>query len=144
MGPLKIFALKVPDPTEQGVYLKSINGTVDKFIGYLAGLQAQPANKSHSQPAPDLAEIDLDTGKPSELGEYRLADEAYAKLLHTLVRDPKQAMLPEVRRSFQDFYAKRTEPTWYQKKPKRWRLLTSDLASIDASARAAVTERAGQ
>jgi len=144
VGPLKIFALKVPDPTEQDVYLKSINGTVDKLNGYLARLQAQPAVNSSSQPAPDLAEIDLDTGKPSQMGEYRLADEAYAKLLHTLVHDPKQPMLPDVRRSLNDFYAKRAEPTWYRKKPKRWCLLTSDLESFDAHAGVARAERAGQ
>lgn len=133
VGPLKIFSLKVPDPKEQDLYIKSINGTVDKFNGYLTGLQAQPAVASHPQRAPDLAEIDLDTGKPSELGEYRLADETYAKLLHTLTHDPKQPMLPDVRSSLKDFYANRGEPAWYRKKSKMWQMLTADLRVFDSA-----------
>ncbi len=37
---------------------------------------------------PLLPELDMDTGKPSGAGEYPLADEAYATLLHDLVKAP--------------------------------------------------------
>lgn len=53
-------------------------------------------------------------------------------------------MLPDVRRSLSDFYAKRPEPAWYRKKSKQWRLLTSDLASFDASAGTHQVEEAGE
>ncbi len=133
IGPLKVFALKVPDPKAQDIYIKSINGTVDKFNAYLAALQAIPVDARHPQTAPDLAEIDLDTGKPAEFGEYRLADQTYAKLLHILVTDPKSPMLPDVRKSLADFYGKRSEPAWYQRKPKVWQSLQADLAAFDRS-----------
>ncbi len=144
IGPLKVFALKVPDPADQASYLKSVNGTVDKFNAYLADLQAKHPAHGHSQPAPDLAEIDLDTGKPSEMGEYRLADETYAKLLHTLLHNPKQPMLPDVRKSFSDFYTTRAEPAWYKKKPKQWRQLTADLSVLDTSTTSPGPRSAGQ
>ncbi len=144
VGPLKVFALKVPSPAEQDVYIKSVNGTVDKFNSYLTGLQARPTVDGHTPTSPDLSEIDLDTGKPSELGEYRLADESYGKLLHTLLNDPKQPMLPDVRKSFTDFYARRREPVWYKKKPKNWQLLKADLATFDATGAAAPAPNAGQ
>ena len=143
IGPLKIFALKVPAPADQDVYIKSINGTVDKFNRYLAGFQAKPSPQGKAPGTPDLSEIDLDTGKPSELGEYRLADETYAKLLHALLQDPKP-MLPDVRKSLVDFYAKRKEPAWYQKKPKQWQMLTADLAAFDASKAAPEPAGSGQ
>lgn len=133
IGPLKVFALKVPDPKAQDIYIKSINGTVDKFNAYLDALKAIPVDGGHPQTAPDLAEIDLDTGKPAEFGEYRLADQTYAKLLHILVTDPKVPMLPDVRKSLADFYAKRSEPAWYQRKPKDWQALEADLKTFDHS-----------
>ncbi len=43
IGPLKVFALKVPNATDQDIYIKSINGTVDRFNTYLKALQAASA-----------------------------------------------------------------------------------------------------
>ena len=137
IGPLKVFALKVPDPAEQDKYLKSINGTVDKFNAYLIGLKAKPIVTGHLSAAPDLAEIDLDTGKPSEFGEYRLADQTYARLLHALLHDPAKPMLPDVRKSLADFYGKRSQPAWYRKKNKEWLVLSADLKLFDAQSAAA-------
>ena len=132
IGPLKVFALKVPTPAEQDTYLKSVNSTVDRFNGYLANLQSiAPARAKETQHAPDLAEIDLDTGKPSDFGEYRLADRAYGTLLGTLIHDPHHGITPDVRKSLADFYAKRGEPAWYLKKPREWQQLNADLALLD-------------
>lgn len=82
--------------------------------------------------APDLPEVDLDTGKPSRLGEYRLADLTYARLLDKLLKD-KTPITPDVQQSFKDFYeAPRAEPVWYRKRPKDWVILQSNLATFDA------------
>ena len=52
--------------------------------------QAQTAAVAAAVAAPPtpplLPELDMDTGKPSGVGEYPLADEAYAELLHDLVK----------------------------------------------------------
>ena len=142
VGPFKVFRLQIPNADEQDLYLKSINGTVDKFNVYLkdvkppsdsAGSRAAPKpENAQLQKAPDLPEIDLDTGKPSQFGEYRLADRSYANLLNTLVHDPKQPMTPDVRQSLADFYATRTEPAWYVKKKKDWKRLQADLVLFDS------------
>ena len=51
--------------------------------------QALPAGTPVQPPsAPVLAELDMDTGKPANAGEYLLADETYAKLLDDLVHPP--------------------------------------------------------
>lgn len=42
-------------------------------------------------------------------------------------------MLPDVRKSLADFYGKRSEPAWYQHKPKDWQSLQADLAAFDRS-----------
>jgi hypothetical protein len=142
VGPLKVFRLKIPNADEQDVYLQSINGTVDKLNAYLVNVKA-PAMPSATpaamvdstaplQKAPDLPEIDLDTGKPSQFGEYHLADLSYASLLDTLLHDPKAPMKPDVYVSFHDFYATRKEPVWYVKKRKDWKRLQADLVLFDA------------
>lgn len=129
IGPLKVFKLRVPDAAQQDVYVKSINGTVDKFNSYLSSLKNQaPGTPSRGL---DLAEIDLDTGKPARLGEYRLADIAYADLLDRLLSDPHQQMTADVRQSFTDFYAARNEPAWYRSKPLQWQKLSAALADFD-------------
>lgn len=95
-----------------------VNGSLDALVGV--------------QKAPDLAEVDLDTGKPSRLGEYRLADLTYGRLLDKLLKD-KTPITPDLQQSFKDFYAPpRSEPAWYERSPKDWTTLQADLATFDA------------
>ncbi len=157
VGPFKAFQLKVPTPTEQDLYLKSINATVDHYDAYLKEMLEHPvSHKTDTPRAPDLKEIDLDTGKDARLGEYPLADRAYAFLLdkdlNTTVptaplaasasspatgvafAQPRTAPVisPDLRQSFLDFYANDTEPAWYRKKPKQWTKLQDDLQRLHA------------
>ena len=91
---------------------------------------AEPAGV---QRAPDLAEIDLDTGKPSRFGEYHLADETYARLLATILHNGKAQFTPDVQQSFKDFYGgSRTKPEWYEASSKDWTSLQADLVTFDA------------
>jgi hypothetical protein len=137
IGPFKALRIMVPSGAEQDLYLKSVNDTVDKYNGYLTRIKG-PTRKNKGTPiqlAPNLPEIDLDTGKDSRLGEYRLADEAYAGLLDQILSDPKATMTPDVHQSFVDFYTVRKEPTWYLKKPKKWQKLQVNLATFDSTPR---------
>lgn len=133
VGPLKTLQIKVPDAAQQDLYLRSINMTVDKYDGYLLAMRnlaLLSATDEKVATPPDLAEIDLDTGKLSHFGEYRLADEAYAGLLDDLLHDQKAPMKPDVRQSFADFYTTTVEPEWYLKKPKDWAKLQANLAQL--------------
>lgn len=134
VGPLKSLQVKMPDAMQQDLYLKSMNHTVDAYEQYLGEMRLQTASVTTVMTAPDLKEIDLDTGQPARLGEYQLADESYAELLDTLLHDAKSPMTADVRQSFADFYSTRTEPEWYAKKPKDWERLQADLKAFDANA----------
>ena len=46
----------------------------------------QPGTPIQPPTPPKLAELDMDTGRPSASGEYDLADEAYAHLLNDLIK----------------------------------------------------------
>jgi hypothetical protein len=97
-----------------------------------ATLGAPDSELVQSQRAPDLHEVDLDTGKPSRFGEYRLADYTYAHLLDQVLH-AKDPITPDLQQSLKDFYdGPRTEPAWYFKNPKGWQTLQADLAAFAA------------
>ena len=134
IGPLKAFSIMIPNAADQDLYIKSVNTTVDRYDALLIQIKAPAHNKTDDtlQHTPDLQEIDLDTGKPARLGEYKLADQTYAALLNKLVSASQAPMPPDVHQSLVDFYSVRTEPTWYLKKPKDWKKLQSNLAAFDS------------
>lgn len=131
VGPFKVFALNIPTPSEQDLYLKSINKTVDNYNQDLGEIHLRDGGEVAKPPI--LAEIDLDTGKEAHLGEYRLADQTYAALLERLVSDPGKPIPSDIRHSIADFYSVRNQPAWYLKKPKQWQKLKTDLAVFDAA-----------
>ncbi|HEY3885469.1 MAG TPA: zinc dependent phospholipase C family protein, partial [Vicinamibacterales bacterium] len=76
IGPLRPLAFKVPTPEAERLYLESLTRSRARFGEALRELRAGHLH---------LANIDLDTGKPSAPGEYALAD-ATMKHLETLTR----------------------------------------------------------
>ena len=62
---------------------------------------------------PRLPELDLDTGRPSSVGEYALADSTYAHLLHELVKpavasaSTPLSIAPDVSAAIEQFFAHR-------------------------------------
>ena len=83
-GPFKPLAYKVPTPEAEQLFLDSFAETQRRYRESLADLRARRLT---------LPNRDLDTGYPTSLGEYTLADETYEKLLGKLV-DDKFANLP--------------------------------------------------
>jgi Zinc dependent phospholipase C len=65
--------------------------------GIPASANAIPAGTPIQPPAtPSLPELDLDTGNPSSVGEYALADQTYAKLLDQLVKPAATKTTPSI------------------------------------------------
>ena len=65
--------------------LAAAQASPDGTLPAVAG--APPAGSPVEPPsAPRLPELDLDTGRPAAAGEYKLADQTYAELLHDLVK----------------------------------------------------------
>jgi hypothetical protein len=105
VGPLKSLQVKMPDAMQQDLYLKSMNHTVDVYDAYLGAMRLQTASVTTEMTAPELKEIDLDTGEPARFGEYQLADESYAALLDKLLHAANSPMTADVRQSFVNFYS---------------------------------------
>ncbi len=82
IGPLRPFSFTVPTPEAEKLFLDSLTRTRAR---YRAELDAVRAGRLH------LANIDLDTGKPSAPGEYPLADATMADLQKHLAKVTKPA-----------------------------------------------------
>ncbi len=72
IGPFRAFAFKVPPAAAEKMFLASLDDTIKRYEALLV-----EANENSIQ----LPNENFDTGRPTRLGEYHLADETYAKLL---------------------------------------------------------------
>jgi hypothetical protein len=95
VGPLRDIDFKEPTTKTENLYFKSVNQTVDQ---YGKALQ-QVRNKNLQAP-----NIDLDTGKPTQRGEYPLADATYRELLDQLAADRFANMDDALRENMLRFY----------------------------------------
>jgi hypothetical protein len=72
VGPFRAFAFRVPPVAAEKLFLASLDDTIRRYQELLAGV-----NENRLQ----LPNENFDTGRPTRLGDYHLADETYAKLL---------------------------------------------------------------
>jgi hypothetical protein len=96
VGPFKALAFKMPSPATETLYLSSVNATVEQYRVYL-----QAVDGGHLV----LENRDFDSGKATRAGEYRLTDDAYAKLLGKLADAKFIDLPPGLRQNILDFYA---------------------------------------
>jgi hypothetical protein len=72
VGPFKAFAFRVPPPAAEKMFLASLDDSVRRYEQLL---QRASGNDL------ELPNENFDTGRPTRLGDYHLADDTYAKLL---------------------------------------------------------------
>ncbi len=123
IGPLRILRFKPPSPQTQVLFLASFKATVERYSN-LAGAAPGPAASS-SDPA--LENDDLDTGKPTQFGEYQLADETYAQLLHRLAAKKFAGLTPGLQRNILSFYHNVGAVNAAERDPKEWRKVLTEL-----------------
>lgn len=123
VGPFKALAFKIPTTQTEDLYIKSVNKTVDD---YAALLKQQKGGKIN------LTELDFDTGRPSMVGEYSLADTTYSRLLDELAKNNFQQVSPELTQSVLDFYANPNAPGPNKRNRKSWEKTQADLEKLKA------------
>jgi hypothetical protein len=97
IGAAADLAIKIPRPETEEAYLRSVNHAVDVFRETLHQM-------SDSHPVA-LANLDLDTGDPTRMGDYKLADQAYAQLLARLTSNPGRLIPAALKQHIIGFYA---------------------------------------
>jgi hypothetical protein len=96
IGPFKGLGFNNPTAQTEDMYFKSINSTVDQYRSFLQEVHADSLR---------LTNCDLDDGKVTQIGEYSLADQTYAKLLQQLSEKKFEGTSTELRANILDFYS---------------------------------------
>ena len=131
IGPLKVLELKTPTPETERLFEAGFNAALDRYRGYLT----QVADGD-----PDLPNINFDTGSVSAPGEYRLEDEAQAKLLDALAKRNFSGASPEMRRELLDYFSNPDASYLEKNKTKRWAKVQTQLEELkNASPSASIT-----
>ncbi len=124
IGVLSDLAIKIPTQDTQGLYVKSMNRSIDAYAGLLRQFGAAP------QLTERLANLDLDTGERSQPGAYALTDKTYARLLHAVTVDPQRPVASGLKQDILDFYSDTDAPITTKKDPKAWANVLKDLAVL--------------
>ncbi len=96
VGPFQSVNFKAPTAQTETLFMQSFNGTLDLYRSLL-----EQEGKGHLT-APNT---DFDTGRPTQEGEYSLADQTYAKLLRGLAKNDYAGVTPELRANILTFYS---------------------------------------
>ncbi|MFD2512791.1 zinc dependent phospholipase C family protein [Pontibacter locisalis] len=96
IGPLRPLAFVPPTPEAEKVFMESFNETVNHYQSDIKRLRGNGQK--------NLKNLQLDTGKPTASGEYKLTDEAYAKLVIKLADSDFKHVLPDLRQNLLQFY----------------------------------------
>jgi len=124
IGPFKGLGFKNPTPQTEDLYFKSINATVDQYRSFLHEVKADSLR---------LTNCDLDSGKVTHAGEYSLADDTYAKLLHQLSEHKFDGLTPQLRDNILNFYSDPTASIKTQKDADDWKKVQSELVQLKAA-----------
>jgi hypothetical protein len=125
VGPFKALAFKMPGPDSEQLYLQSVNTTVTQYGIYLKDLVDGKVG---------LGNTDFDTGKPTKAGEYRLTDDAYARLLGKLADAKFAGVQPDLRKNVLDFYADARVQDATKRQAKEWAKALKNVELLKDSA----------
>jgi hypothetical protein len=112
VGPLKAAEMKAPTVKTATWFEGSFNKTLDFYRGLLAKAERDELV---------LANRDFDTGEPTRPTEYRMADDAYAKLTIKLAGKDPASLDARLRDNILTFYANLDLPYATKKDADEWR-----------------------
>ncbi len=99
VGKLKSLKFIAPSPESQALFRASFHQTISTYCQFL---NAQTAAVNQ---ATQLPNTDFDTGHPTLLGEYSLADRTYGEWVRELAKNDFKDITPPVRQNILAFFA---------------------------------------
>ncbi|MFD0793018.1 zinc dependent phospholipase C family protein [Mucilaginibacter litoreus] len=123
IGPLKALKFKSPGTEGQHLFAVSFEAILNNYKSALEKVKANQLT---------LPDINFDTGNPTLLGEYQLADDTYAKLLEKLQEEGYKNITPQLQNNILDYYAKADTTVLMKKDKKKWRLTALRVKEIAA------------
>lgn len=124
VGPFAALSFKPPTPEAERMFIESFNATLTR---YRATLDQVRAGKL------DLQNMDFDTGERARAGEYKLADETYAKLLGRLSDKKFESVTPELQRNILAFYSDLNAPIATKQDKDEWEKTLRALEGLKAA-----------
>lgn len=111
LGPFKALAFELPTTQTEDMYIQSINRSV---ADYRSLLRQQGSGQLR------LINLDFDTGRDAQAGEYKLADQTYAHLLDDLSKRNFDPVTPDLRDNILSFYGNWTAPVTTKNDKRTW------------------------
>jgi hypothetical protein len=121
VGPLRAINPKPPSAETEKMYIKSLEMTVTEYRKLVHGAADQEL---------PLADMDLDTGRPTVPGEYKLTDSAYARLLRELSLTNFSTASPALRANILGYYGDLTGPISTRHSDCDWKEVLRDLDGL--------------
>jgi hypothetical protein len=131
IGPFKALAFKRQTPETEKLYMAGFNASIDRYRELLAGVAGGRL---------DLPNDNIDVGRTTEAGKYKLTDAAYAKLLHKL-EGHYTDMPQDLRSDILAFYRDLSLPIATKANESDWARLQEELNHLEAINRDLSTER---
>jgi Zinc dependent phospholipase C len=123
VGPFRALAFRSPTPQTMDLYFKSINRTIVRYRAEL---------KQVNEGRLALANLNFDTGKPTEPAQYTLADDTYAKILDQLAKEKFQTVTPAMRAEIMEYYSNLNLPIKTRQNKKDWHKVLTELDQLKA------------
>jgi hypothetical protein len=124
VGPFAPLAFKIPTPEAERMFIESFNATLSRYRALLQQARLGRLN---------LENRDFDTGEPTRAGEYKLADDTYAKLLAESSKKQFSNITPELRRNILAFYGNLNAPIATKRNKEDWQKTMRALDRLKAT-----------
>ena len=124
IGPLRPLAFVPPTPAAEKLFMESFNTTVDHYMVNLKQLRTNEKK--------NFQNLQLDTGKPTASGQYKLTDEAYTKLLVKLADSDFEHISADLQQHLLQFYRNEKAPNYQKEEEKDWEKTQEALARLKA------------
>jgi hypothetical protein len=122
VGPFKALAFKKLTPETEKLYMVGFNASIDRYRELLAGV---------GRGRLVMPNDNIDVGAVTTAGQYKLTDDAYAKLLHKL--DGHYVDLPQdLRSNILGFYQDLGVPIATKSNESDWARLQEELTHLEA------------
>src|SRR5262247_2549921 len=95
IGPLRSLSFRTPTPETEKLFMESFNKTLERYRALLTAERARRTNP---------ADVNLDVGKPTIAGMYKMADDTYMKLIDKLADHDFSGMPRGLRDDILNFY----------------------------------------
>ena len=121
VGPFKALNFQIPTTQAENLYIASVDHTIENYKGLLVKVEEKKLV---------LANTDFDTGHLTHAGEYKLTDNAYARLLDELAQDKFKQVTPELRENILAFYGDPSAPVSTARDTAAWTKTQAQLNQL--------------